>query len=1666
MVDITLDTGANPQENEEEQNVNAVVPPPPQITPVDETPPPPPEEENLEPDMVVRVPQDEDTGIAQGLAPDPYMQSSGPAAQELFRYRPEVGVFTKERGFGEDTVTSRQDEILSKSLLFYPLPDENGVVGKPKSFLPEDDLGTRYRKLLRNEGGFLQDIDENGNPVFLDNGQPKLVPLSTTIEYMRYTQGKPETITGQIAQTVASAFTGPTGAGDLAAVDEKLKEYGMTNQIARTAVLRGIATGRYSGEDVTRDLEDIGVFITSIPPLAVDGVKNISAELGAFAAREWLGFNTEDAEQIAEDIRGSGGFEVAKDAVNFKNHLELQYFTEEKAGGIYAPEVIEEAFGTRGLYNTAVRHATTEGALYGVWGAYRVYSAAKRMKGFNKYLETEFETSDLATAFQKAREDKGLTPRQVVDNFIEENFHLKVREKVQRDLDLAIGMSIRKPSPARAEVLRDQMLSMEDEIGRRREVYHAAVAQGNKDFAEREYKAIERLMNDRRALLHKELTPKYMRDLTGEAGITVGAMTAANELSVQMYSTQEDVWMAEAGAAIVASFNLGRLDLKENAVGLARFGGVVLSELSEAYDSVRHGNFSFREFYADMKKRGKSREALALLRNVGKQNSEYTEMFMQGLRASAERRSELVVLAEDYGVDIDVDLFSNNLATMSGISTLMDVARQLDDTMTITGIKDVAEPIANRQQLIYDQAKLVSQLATATRKLLDLKLTANLGDDHPVSLMADGMRNFVSTNMNRLNEDKLMIDGLIAENRKRVEFALRTDTIAPKDGGLEVTTMLDDTYRLETEAAISSISNSAEMGLDVSQEQLQETLKRLDQLKQDNLEMMARMKNGLRIGESQTAEASGTFAHAVTNNRGVIDANVAKMYAAFDSEYGDVASDMKSFFDEVILGTDEAGFIAEKEFTAEAAKLAGFDMIPSQKKGLAVYFNGAAKRSLEDVVNAQLGGRLTQITDDLEISELSPLQKWMEIRRIAREEPSRLNLSEQDGLDLAEGMPLLVSPADWRKINKVISKTLRKSSDDRQQYYFGVFDQWQLVSNPESPTAFKRGWYGGQPANVAEEVYAKFREAQDYYRTEVINRYNGSTLTRKIDGVLDQDVKDAAVVDEATMLAEMEDVPDELLPYYWMSTLTKQVLQKNKGSTLDGMTRGQALHTEFYSAFSRLGGAYDPKTKQYYILSESDLPDDADVLQIGDTMRVALLRHLQGILASNNKNVLPRVGKTDKVRFNPFEEIAYDKDAFQSFYNIPKYRRNKDGTITPILKADGTPEMMFTEEEVFESISLRALETNRDDLNEVFEEADKLVQEMEADLKSEYGSYEDMITQTRQDIKFTEVLFREVLGGDLPSEMEAGGKLTLRNTEDQVSAALYQKIVEGESLDYDRLKGILKQQGYEEEYTDELIKRLVNTHLVNMTNKQVGSFKTKVDGVETELPILELDSQKVLEVLGEPGSAKRKRLENLLGEDVVDTWNLIGDTISQIDPKVNKSGVSVRTSSISLDSVLSRIYNINRGVVSPQWVATESIIRASRQHGGKLLTAMLTDREIAKEVLNIIQTGNIPKYKVQPDWLRVLTVQIMQAEAKNEAYWEADRMRGELPEGVSPGVPEATPNILQQNIELMESPEKLQAIAERQRVTPEDVKKKLEDELNLEMKSYGFDPKYLQNVQE
>lgn len=59
---------------------------------------------------------------------------------------------------------------------------------------------------------------------------------------------------------------------------------------------------------------------------------------------------------------------------------------------------------------------------------------------------------------------------------------------------------------------------------------------------------------------------------------------------------------------------------------------------------------------------------------------------------------------------------------------------------------------------------------------------------------------------------------------------------------------------------------------------------------------------------------------------------------------------------------------------------------------------------------------------------------------------------------------------------------------------------------------------------------------------------------------------------------------------------------------------------------------------------------------------------------------------------------------------------------------------------------------------------------------------------------------------------------------------------------------------------------------------------------------------------------------------------------------------------LSVESWISRIYSINRGVVSPRYVAAEAMIQAFRKNGVSFVEAMVNDTDFAQQVLKILDS--------------------------------------------------------------------------------------------------------------
>ena len=77
--------------------------------------------------------------------------------------------------------------------------------------------------------------------------------------------------------------------------------------------------------------------------------------------------------------------------------------------------------------------------------------------------------------------------------------------------------------------------------------------------------------------------------------------------------------------------------------------------------------------------------------------------------------------------------------------------------------------------------------------------------------------------------------------------------------------------------------------------------------------------------------------------------------------------------------------------------------------------------------------------------------------------------------------------------------------------------------------------------------------------------------------------------------------------------------------------------------------------------------------------------------------------------------------------------------------------------------------------------------------------------------------------------------------------------------------------------------------------------------------------------------------------------------------KTDVTDVSRYPTSLSLESLMSRLYAINRGVISTRYVLSEIALRRFQKNKGSVLKAILYDPDFATVVKNVLESDDIYK---------------------------------------------------------------------------------------------------------
>ena len=152
----------------------------------------------------------------------------------------------------------------------------------------------------------------------------------------------------------------------------------------------------------------------------------------------------------------------------------------------------------------------------------------------------------------------------------------------------------------------------------------------------------------------------------------------------------------------------------------------------------------------------------------------------------------------------------------------------------------------------------------------------------------------------------------------------------------------------------------------------------------------------------------------------------------------------------------------------------------------------------------------------------------------------------------------------------------------------------------------------------------------------------------------------------------------------------------------------------------------------------------------------------------------------------------------------------------------------------------------------------------------------------------------------------------------------------------------------------------VRTKLFKPTGRRILKV-VRENGEEKQVLVDELaeDVGALTEMLG--GNEEQKALvRDIVGQERYDVMEATAGFLAELqnNPLANTGLVSKGIPrSLSVESYISRLYAINRGVVRPQYVGTEALLQLQRTKNFEFLMSVITDKDLGGMFLEMVRTG-------------------------------------------------------------------------------------------------------------
>lgn len=1442
-------------------------------------------------------------------------------------------------------------------------PEERNIIIRYAKEFPEEVKTVEDRRAYMAREGLtfvLTGNDGKEGPV----EQRNFFPMGYQVEYEKMLSTEELSPVGTALEYGRSVITGG-GPFALKSLDDSLKAKGL-GLAARTNILRQAAQGDFTMDKIQRALQESAQFVAEVPSYYIPQTgRYILGDL-LLETAEWM--LNEDYSAGEKKIKGFFDW-WSTDFTETVDRIAQDASTDTLK---VRPETIEQALRPQGLAERTAVYGAAEVPFIALQTINHGRKALVSDLKFQSHLKKRYNKETYTEALEEAAKN-GDTFESITENYLRGFANERARRKIASNLDTSFAARVIMPGNQRQKVFKDDLDNISKDLKATELELESALRRQDKKRERIARKRINTLQKKANTINTKILLPQYFRNIVGEG---------TEQAIVASYTAEAVYKIFGADAELIG--------VPVDAIGeMAGAIGVSLPGLREVYRVPKQGVAMLFDWFANKATLGNYKQAYLnadkgtkdLLKTIFKEPEGFlAQSFVAGAEEAVRIRRQLVQLSEQTGVDIDVDYFSNTVVDVVALEELRAIATRLDGEISVNTLNDMNAVFSQRIDNNNRMKEMVTKLAETTYTLGNMKSNGQMKGLQNAERLVDGMQIYIADMQRVIAEDKQYIDDVLELQNKAKSLLIKGGMRRAKVGqstGEDSLVALDDVYFNEEKAIISVSDAEVSAGLADPEAAFEEVTRKINQKLDERSALLLESADGLKSDQAALGASSTHWASLMVGSKRkhIVKANT--MYRALDKKYAGARTNVTDFYEKF---KDVSDFVNGDidDYSAGAIRLRGMNLKSDTKVGAKILFNDGAKRGLADLRD-QIGDDIyASLIKHAELDGMQPIQQWEGLKAFLKNPGDKAEqvgeyIDAVDASELSDSMLMLLSPGEWRAVDSHMGGILfQKKREGISVPYGNLKKEWNEVSDPNSPMAFMTGYDTGVPKNVTENFYVDFKNANQYYKFNVADRLFLDRDFSKWNKAISRKVMSKRDPDIPYVASQIRDLADK--PTQWLDKILAPAQDIKRGGVLNPYELDELVTQRL----AKSGGAeYAPELGKY-VFVDGDKNTEA--------VKSILTAHMRGRLVKTEagRHIIERwdpttaTGAGDGDAFFLEKPLDYNKDEFQNMLNIPVYTRDESGALVQ----SGT---LLNEEEIYSAINIDALEANRLDLKGMFEEADQIISRNKKVAVRELAAEG---ISAKNDINFTTALAKE-FGVNVT---EAGLKISdFHRVAEGVFTTITSRTPEKFKGEMARLRNLLASRAAEAGITpanvdnvvNDFIERMTVQHIYNQSAVAAGNMFTKnaQSGAGIKMA-MGMDGDTIRQLIGKTdlSGQTEKNLRAVVGDEVYEGLETVGDTLVRLQAKAAKN-VTAQKRGISLESLLSRVYNLNREVVSTQWVVTETLIRASRTSGSSMFHAILKDPKVGQEIFDIIESGQIPEYARGGVWARSILREIARFEA-------------------------------------------------------------------------------------